>query len=67
MAHNLMIKVDVLGGTSIDEAVIEAKALSQKLDVGIEFNFNGVHMSIFPHRNVVESIEQYHKELYSQC
>jgi hypothetical protein len=44
---NLSINVDVLAGTSIEQAITEAKDLAQRMELAfVTFNFNGVHMSV---------------------
>jgi hypothetical protein len=44
---NLSINVEVLAGTSIEKAIVEAKDLAQRMELAfVKFNFNGVHMSV---------------------
>jgi hypothetical protein len=44
---NFSIEVEVLAGTSIEEAIAEAKDLAQRMDLAfVKFNFNGVRMSV---------------------
>jgi hypothetical protein len=44
---NLSINVEVLAGTSIEKAIVEAKDLAQRMDLAfVKFNFNGVRMSV---------------------
>jgi len=56
---NIFLKVGVLAGTSIEQAVREAKGLAEKLGVEIEFNFNGIPMTIFPWSDVKEKVEDF--------
>jgi hypothetical protein len=45
--RNLSITVEVLAGTSIEQAITEAKDLAQRIDLAfVKFNFNGVRMSV---------------------
>ena len=44
---NFSINVEVLAGTSIEQAIVEAKDLAQRMNLAfVKFNFNGVHMSV---------------------
>ena len=40
------LKAKVLAGTSIEEAIKDAKKIAEKIGTGIEFRFNGVLMLI---------------------
>ncbi len=45
--NNFSIEVEVMAGTSIEEAIAEAKDLAQRMKLAyVKFNFNGVRMSI---------------------
>lgn len=51
MAH-LSLQVEVLAGTSIRRAALEARELARKLDLAyVKFSFNGVDVSIGQHAN----------------
>jgi len=63
MKKAIVLKVEVLAGTHIEEAVREAKGLVEKLGVGIEFDFNGIPMVIFPSSNIEEEVKSYWREL----
>ena len=44
---NLSINVEVLTGTSVEQAIVEAKDLAQRMDLAfVKFTFNGVRMSV---------------------
>jgi hypothetical protein len=50
---NLYITVEVLGGTSIEKAIAEAKDLAQRMNLAfVVFNFNGVRMSVSQNADV---------------
>lgn len=57
---NFSIEVDVLAGTSIEEAIMEAKDLAQRMKLAyVKFKFNGVRMSISRRADVDELAEEY--------
>lgn len=60
MKSNLYIKVEVIAGTSITEAVHNALCLAKHLGVPVEFNFNGKHMFVRLEDNLTELVEKYH-------
>lgn len=64
---NICIKVEFLCGTSIGEAVEEAKQLAIKLDIAyVKFEFNGVSMSIGQRANVIKGVDKFHKALMTK-
>jgi len=63
MKKVIVLKVKVLTGTHIEQAIKEAKGLAEKLGVGIEFDFNGIPMVIFPSSNIEEEVKSYWREL----
>ena len=46
-------------GTSIKQALVEARNLAIKLDVGIEINFNGFEILIFKHSSLIDIEARY--------
>jgi len=48
MTNSLLLKVDVFGGSSIESAAGEACALANRLDITVEFEFNGVTCMAIP-------------------
>lgn len=57
---NFSIEVEVLAGTSIEEAITEAKDLAQRMNLAfVMFNLNGVRMSISCEADVDELAEDY--------
>jgi len=57
---NLSINVEVALGTSIEQAITEAKDLAQRMDLAfVKFNFNGVRMSVSRKADVSELAEEY--------
>jgi hypothetical protein len=57
---NLSINVELLAGTSIEQAIVEAKDLAQRMDLAfVKFNFNGVRMSVSRNADVSELAEEY--------
>lgn len=60
MKSNMTINVEFLAGTTIEEAVEEAKLKAEKLDVAyICFNFNGTSFSIGRNADVYEVLERW--------
>ena len=59
----VLLKAEILAGTSIEEAIEAAKKVAEKLGVGIDFNFNGVPVTVFPWTDTKEKIEDYKLEL----
>lgn len=61
---NFSIEVEVLAGTSIEEAIIEAKDLAQRMNLAyVMFNFNGVRMSISQEADIPALAWRYAKAL----
>jgi hypothetical protein len=48
MTKNAMLKIEFLAGTDIFDAAEEAVTLSEKLNIGVTFNFNGVDCTMWP-------------------
>ena len=61
---SLVINIELLAGTDIREAIIEAKELCNKLEVaGIRFKFNEVNMFVTETSYTNSKIDEYHKSL----
>lgn len=61
---NMIISVEFLAGTNIEDAITEAKQKAQLFDVAcIHFNFNGVPFSIGRDANVQYAKEEYRRSL----
>lgn len=45
-ASSLYLKVEALGASDIYDCIKEAKALSQKIGIGVDFDFNGVTVMV---------------------
>lgn len=57
MKSNMVIKVEFLAGTTIEEALNEAKAKASELNVAyIKFKFNGTSFSIGRNANIQSAI-----------
>lgn len=66
---NICINVEFLVGTSIQEAIDEAKALGKKLDVAyVKFDFNSVRFSVRPYSEYCfeDVYEEFHEKLSSK-
>ena len=62
MKSNMTVNVEFLAGTSLDQAISEAKAKCIEWDVAfVCFKFNGVSVSISRRCNVAEAVEKYTK------
>lgn len=59
----LILKVEVSGGTDIQEAIRDARRISEQLGVMIEFNFNGIEMCISHQESDYLILMQYRKAL----
>jgi len=57
------LKAKVLAGTSIEEAIKDAKKIAEKIGTGIEFRFNGVLMLIDSSSDIQKEIEDYKFEI----
>lgn len=61
---NFSIEVEVLAGTSIEEAITEAKDLAQRMNLAfVKFNFNGVGVSVSQVAHVEWLLQKYLKAL----
>lgn len=57
---NITLNVEFLAGTSIKDAVKEAKDMAIKLDIAyVEFSFNGRSLSIGSRCDIQEAVEGY--------
>lgn len=64
MKSNATIELDFLAGTSIKDAVTEAKQKARMFDVAyVKFNFNGVRMSIGRDADVKQAAKDFRKQL----
>lgn len=67
MKSNICINVEFLAGTSIEQAIIEAKDKAASWQVAyISFNFNGVKMSIKENTSAIEAVDKFHEQLQSK-
>ena len=57
------LKASVLAGTSLEEAIKDAKKIAEKTGTGIEFGFNGVLMLIDSSSDIQKEIEDYKFEI----
>jgi hypothetical protein len=60
------ITVSFTAGTDIDEAAMAATKLAKQTGAGIDFDFNGVKCTCFPHGNPVRLVESYHEQIKSE-
>lgn len=66
MKSNMSVAVKFLAGTSIEQAVEEAKIKASDWSVAyITFDFNGVKMNIRQDTSIIEAIDKFHEELQS--
>lgn len=66
MKSTISIKVEFLAGTEIEKAISEAKTKALTLDVAyIDFDFNGVKMSIGRNCCVKDAVNEFHSNLKS--
>lgn len=59
---NIIINVEFLAGTSVAQAVTEARTLAIKNDLAfVKFKFNGIPFSISKRADVDDCVKQYYK------
>jgi hypothetical protein len=58
----LMLKVEGLAGSSVEECAREILELSKKLDVGVELSFNGTLMFTWPHMTEEEILSYFKRK-----
>lgn len=64
MRSKLILTVEALAGTGIEDALTEMIALRQRLGVSIQAKFNGVELFVCRDGQTVEEMTQeYHQEL----
>lgn len=57
---NMSIEAEFLAGTSIEQSIMEARALAKKLGLAyIKYTFNGVSMSVGKNADTTRGAEQY--------
>ena len=57
---NLIVNVEVLAGTQLEDAIKEASELARYLNVAyVSFSFNGVEMSISKWPDVEKIVKEY--------
>ncbi len=59
----VFLKAEILAGTNIEEAIEEAKKVAKKIGVGIDFEFNGIPVTVFPWSDTKKKVEHYKFEL----
>lgn len=61
---NICINVEFLAGTSIEQAVIEAKDKAILWQVSyVKFDFNGVKMFVRSGADLTEAVDKFHEEI----
>ena len=64
MNSNICINVEFLAETSIEQAIIEAKEKAILWQVvWVEFDFNGVKMSVKANTDVIEAVNKWNTEI----
>lgn len=59
---NIIINVEFLAGTSVAQAVVEARTLAIQNDLAfVKFEFNGIPFSISQRADVDDCVKQYYK------
>ena len=57
---NMTIQVEFIPGTSIEDAITEAKEKAKLLNIAyVKFNFNGIKFCIGKNANVAEAVQDY--------
>ncbi|HEW92045.1 MAG TPA: hypothetical protein ENF81_05845 [Thermotogaceae bacterium] len=59
----LLIKMECLAGTTIDECAKEMLKMKEKLGCDVEVKFNGVLLTTIGKTNYSEIVEDYYEEL----
>lgn len=60
------IKIEISVGVTIEDAFAEAVRLSNQLNVGTEFDFNGISCIAQPGRDAEKGVQSYHRALKSK-
>lgn len=55
----MRIKVEMDAGTSINDAFVQAIRLAKKLEIKVDFNFNGVLCVAYPNGDAVKGADEY--------
>lgn len=63
MTNKATITVEFTVGCNVEDSYKEAIRLSKKLDVFVQFDFNGVTLLAYENSSVEKGVEEYHKEL----
>lgn len=59
----ISLKVEIIGGSDIEQAIKDARYLADRLGVLVIFNFNGVHMAVSSNSNLEDKHNEYKTEL----
>ncbi len=59
----MTIECKTAAGMDIKEAALEARRISRILDVWVEFNFNGINISVNPESDPDRVVVDYHEAL----
>ena len=60
MKSNMCLKVEFLAGTSLEDALKEAKYKAVQCNLAyVEFDFNGIGFSVRQNGNIEEALEKY--------
>ena len=60
---DIYLKIGVLAGSHINATIKQALDLAAKLDISVEFSFNGISVFVTPSMIVEEVIATYEKDL----
>tara|TARA_R110000851_G_scaffold25333_2_gene73084 strand:- start:1605 stop:1832 length:228 start_codon:yes stop_codon:yes gene_type:complete len=59
----LLIKVEVQAGTSVRQAVEEARTLARHMNISwVSYNFNGTRMSIGRNANIADTVADWEEQ-----
>lgn len=62
---NIIINVEFLAGTSVAQAVTEARTLAIKNDLAfVKFKFNGIPFSVSQRADIDDCVKQYEEVLH---
>ena len=58
--YKLCLNVEILAGTSLEDALREAKSLAKRLSLAyVCFSFNGIKISVSPNADVEKGLEKF--------
>jgi hypothetical protein len=61
----MLLTLEAEGGTEIREAITEAQRIATQLNIGVQFNFNGIEVIVTRNTNIDEKVKLFEKAIRS--